>query len=344
MEGLMRHALFGIVLAIAAASGVAVSGGPAAEVLGSGPIFHIVGDVDASAAFYRGLLGVPPPANATTRVFSPDPELQLLYNLPGGRESAAVVRVPGLGISLEFVEWRDVDRTPTSLRLQDPGASVLILAVRDVAATAAWLRQHGASIITPGGSPVRTVLDGVKGQALFARDPDGFFLELFQPDATQGASPDAAVAVTGLIFGVTVSDVERSARFFDDALGFHFTDTSGDNGRTWLSAAGLDSADSRQMTAQVPGSPLRLRLIEFTQTDRTPSRSSIQDPGTSMLQLSVRDITATVEALTAAGASVITVGGGSTLRHGNPISLLRGPDNLYLEPTQPPAQRPTGAN
>jgi len=60
-----------------------------------------------------------------------------------------------------------------------------------------------------------------------------------------------------------------------------------------------------------------------------------RDACASMLQFSVRDINATVKALKESGAVVVTAGGGSTLRHGSPISLLRDPNNFFLEPTQP---------
>jgi len=56
-----------------------------------------------------------------------------------------------LGLSLEFVEWRDMDRTPAQPRIQAPGATVMILTVRDIDAMTTWLAEQRAAIITPGG-------------------------------------------------------------------------------------------------------------------------------------------------------------------------------------------------
>lgn len=36
----------------------AVTSAAPADVIGTGPLFHIVGDIDKSVAFYRGLLGI----------------------------------------------------------------------------------------------------------------------------------------------------------------------------------------------------------------------------------------------------------------------------------------------
>jgi catechol 2,3-dioxygenase-like lactoylglutathione lyase family enzyme len=307
---------------------------PPAEVIGTGPLFHIVSDVDKSAAFYRGLLGVAAPTSGSPRTFAADPELQQLYNLPGGREAAAVVRIPGLPISLEFVEWRDVDRKPAQPRLQDPGASMLVLSVRDAAKAAEWLAQSGATIITPGGKPMPVEIADQKGRALFARDPEGFFIEIIQPDAAPG-STSPATNIVGAMFAVSVDNLDKTMRFYRETLGFHFEESgSHEKDRGWAAAAGLASAGYRWTAAVIPGTEVCVQFVEFKNIDRRPVRSRIQDPGTSMLQPSVRNIEATVQALKAGGAVVITAGGGSTLRHGNPISLLNGLDNFYLEPMQ----------
>ncbi len=333
----------------AVAALVAALAGPAfagpAEVVGSGPFFHIVGDIDRSVGFYRGLLGLAPGTRQQT--FTPDPELQALYNLPGGRESAGVIRIPGTPLSLEFVEWRDVERTPVRPRLQDPGASLLILTVRDVAAVADWLTRHDATILTPGAKPAALAVNGASGRALFAADPDGFFIEAFQPDALGDRGQGSAANVVDAALAVTVADIDRSVRFYRAALGFGFEGSPSfvkDAG--WQAATGMRGAEYRRSTATVPGSAVRVELMEFRNIERTTLRPHIQDPGTSMLQLSVRDIAATVSALKDAGGVVITAGGGSTARHGNPISLVREAGSFYLEPMQPgaPAGRGTASS
>lgn len=160
-------------------------------------------DIDRSVAFYRGLLGSPT-TTAAPRRFAADPELQQLYHLPGGRESASVVRIPGSTLSLEFVEWRDVERSPVQPRVQDP-------------------------------------------------------------------------------------------------------------------------------------------VLEFKRIDRKRLHSRLQDPGTSMLQLSVRDIGAIVRASKAAGGSILSAGGVATLRHNSPIAIVGDANNFFLEPMQPAPQAAAAA-
>jgi catechol 2,3-dioxygenase-like lactoylglutathione lyase family enzyme len=324
-------------LLAATLAAVAGAASPPAEVIGTGPLFHIVGDIDKSVAFYRGLLGAPA-NNAGPRTFTADPELQELYHLPGGRESASVVRVPGLGLSLEFVEWRDVDRTPAQPRIQDPGATVIILTVRDIDAMTTWLAQHGAAIITPGGKPVPAGATGVRGRVVFARDPDGdgFFIEVRQPDTLPDSVVPPPANVIDAAFAVTIDNTDKTMRVYRDALGFHVDGAASfEKGDAWTAAAGIPGAEYRKQTALVPGSTVRVDFVEFRNIDRKAGRSRIQDPGTSMLQFSVRDISATVKALKESGAVVVTAGGGSTLRHGSPISHVRDPNNFFLEPMQP---------
>jgi predicted enzyme related to lactoylglutathione lyase len=60
--------------------------------------------------------------------------------------------------------------------------------------------------------------------------------------------------------------------------------------------------------------------------------SRVQDPGTPILQLQVRDARATLRALKAAGLQVISEGGEVVPReNGGAFVILRDPNNLFLE-------------
>ena len=312
----------------------------APEVIGIGPLFHIVADIDKSVAFYRGLLGLPPTA-AAPRTFAADPELQQLYNLPGGRESASVVRIPGSTLSLEFVEWRDVDRAPVQPRVQDPGATVLMLTVRDLWKATAWLVEHGALMAGPSGAPVS--IDDARGKrrAVLLRDPDGFFIELAQPDALPQTA--ASNDILGATFAVTINDTDKTVRFYREAFGFQLeVGALFEPDIAWTNAVAGSGAQIRRSTALVPGSSVRMEFLEFKNIDRKRLRSRLQDPGTSMLQLSVRDVNAIVKASKAAGGSILTAGGVATLRHNSPIAIVGDSNNFFLEPMQPAPQAVTG--
>ncbi len=113
----------------------------------------------------------------------------------------------------ELVEWKGVDRTPIHPRYQDPGAATLIFTVRDLTPILARVKKAAAPIVTTGGEPVR--LNDSK--AIMLRDPDGFYVELIQPDSPPAAPASNMLSVS---FAFTVSDTERMMKIFRDALGF----------------------------------------------------------------------------------------------------------------------------
>jgi uncharacterized protein (DUF885 family)/catechol 2,3-dioxygenase-like lactoylglutathione lyase family enzyme len=315
---------------------------PAAEVIGIGPLFHIVADIDRSVALYRGLLGLPPSAAAPPRTFAADPELQQLYNLPGGRESASVVRIPGSPLSLEFVEWRDVERSPAQPRVQDAGATTLLLTVSDLTKPMIWLIEHGALLVGRGAAPVAIEDERGKRRVVLLKDPDGFFIELAQPDPLpETTAPNGIISAT---FAVTIDDTDKTMRFYREAFGFQpDVGKSFVPANAWTNDVPGSAVQVRRSTAVVPGSSIRMEFLEFKHIERKRFRSRLQDPGTSMLQLSVRDINAIVKASKAAGGSILTAGGGATLRHGSPIAIVGDPNNFFLEPMQPAPQTTAAA-
>jgi catechol 2,3-dioxygenase-like lactoylglutathione lyase family enzyme len=323
---------------LATSPGVPAQTGAAAppEVIGIGPLFHIVADIDRSVAFYRGLLGAPTTA-AAPRTFAADPELQQLYNLPGGRESASVVRIPGSTLSLEFVEWRDVERSPVQPRVQDPGATILMLTVRDLAKSMIWLIEHGALLVGRGAAPVSIDDERGKRRVVLLRDPDGFFIELAQPDTL----PQAATSngIVGATFAVTIDDTDKTMRFYREAFGFQpDVGMSFVPDHAWTTGVLGSEAQVRRSTAVVPGSSVRMEFLEFKRIDRKRLHSRLQDPGTSMLQLSVRDLNAVVRASKSAGGSILSASGVATLRHNSPIAIVGDANNFFLEPMQPAPQ------
>ena len=65
---------------------------------------------------------------------------------------------------------------------------------------------------------------------------------------------------------------------------------------------------------------------------RTPLTGRIQDPGTAILQLRVRDVDALVKKMKTAGVPVVTTGGDPVeIRPGLKIAIVRDPNNLMLE-------------
>ena len=91
-------------------------------------------------------------------------------------------------------------------------------------------------------------------------------------------------------------------------------------------------ASFRQSRATIPGSSTSFTLIEFKNIARAPLSGRVQDPGTAILQLRVRDVDALVKKMKAAGVPVVSTGGDAVeLRPGLKIAIVKDPNNLMLE-------------
>lgn len=96
--------------------------------------------------------------------------------------------------------------------------------------------------------------------------------------------------------------------------------------------AGAAGASFRQSRATIPGSSTALTLIEFKNIARTPLTGRVQDPGTAILQVRVRDVEGLTKKLKAAGVPVVTADGVPVeIRPGLKIVLVKDPNNLILE-------------
>src|ERR1700678_512864 len=300
-----------------------------AQVIGVDHFAHIVSSLDKSFAFYRDLLQLDP--EITPQPFAPNPAIMKMGNTIGAQSRIGVLKVPGAGFGVELIEYKDIDPKPATLRNQDPGAGNLILLVRDIDATLARLKQGGAKIISPA-------LDiGNKTRGAFAQDPDGFFVALVQRDPLPKTTAPATSNVMGGLITVTANDTDQTVHLYRDVLGFKLLmqfPFSGDPNR--MAMVNARGAQYRSTVLQIPGTEVSIEFPQFKDIDRKPLHTRLQDPGTSVLQLEVRNADSVVKTLKAAGATVISVGGepvdvkistGAVLR----IAIVRDPNNLYLE-------------
>ena len=97
--------------------------------------------------------------------------------LKGGQLRLTNAQIPGSPLRIEFLEVRDIGRTPIRPRLQDPGATRLQLRLRDLDATIARLKAAGSTVVSTGGEPA-TLQGGVR--AAIMPDPNGLFFVLIQ--------------------------------------------------------------------------------------------------------------------------------------------------------------------
>jgi len=303
---------------------------PASDVvIGSGSFSPIVADLERSLKFYTDLVGAAAPA--ALPAWSTDPALLNFLGAPTSQIRFSSVRIPGSTLTIEIVEYKDIDRKPAQPRLQDPGAVRLILIVRDIDSMLARLKTQGVTVVTSGGAPVSLTRE--KARAVVLKDPDGFFVELMQPSVLPETNAPSASNVIGARVGLTINDTDQTLKVYRGLLAFQpRVDPAFSSEKARQDLLNTAGAQMRLSTAKIPGSAVEVEFVEFKGIDRKPISTLIQDPGSTRLQLRVRDADATVKALAANGGSVITTGGegGPILMSGLRVAIVREPNNLFL--------------
>ena len=317
---------------------------PTGLIVGSGNFFSpIVGDLGAAVAFYRDGLGLDvqgDPANAET-----NPALRNMFGLPDASLRWQIGRPAGMRTGVEIVEIKKAAGKPLDRRYQDIGAFSLIAIVRDLDATFARLKQLGAPVVTRGGAPI-SVGTG-KAKAVIVKDPDGHFLELFQPDPLPPATAIPAPNVVEVRVRLSVADVDKETKLYVDTLGMAVRQPGTfEKTPAVLDMMGLPkNAEYRASMFTVPTTGLVFELIDFRGVDRKTVRGNIQDPGSTRMQLQVRDVDATIAALKQAGGAVVSTGGTTVELPGRggattKVAIVREPSNLFLVLLQAAAPRP----
>ena len=326
-SSLMLSAVVAATLTLAAQ---APPSAPAGEVVGVGNFTHIVQDLDRSLAFYRDALGL---EVGMSQPFGANPAIEKLGNTPGGQSRFVALKVPGTALGVELIEYKDIDRRAQHPRFYDPGAANMALRVRDVDALfARAMKVPGAKVITAGGKPVTIETPNGTLHVVFLQDPDGFVVEL--AGVTAPAQPgEPTGAIIGGQFEPSVGSSEASVKLYNDLLGFSMQlGPSFNANKQMAETAGAPGASFKQSSASIPGTSVRMTLIEFKDIDRRPLQGRVQDPGTAILQLRVRDVVALTTKLKAAGVPVVTTGGEPVdVINGIKIAIVRDPNNLMLE-------------
>jgi lactoylglutathione lyase len=272
-------------------------------VLGVGNFIHVVGNLDRSIEFYHDAIGLEMTGAPGPRAFSANAVVSSLYNAPGAQSRVVSFKIPDSDMAVEIVEFQGLNATPVQPRFFDPGAITLTLVVEDLEATKTRLsRIKGLEWISAQHSGV------------LVRDPDGIFVELQQ--VRKGLSLIGVAADAPKVrLGVTVEDLDRTTRFYREALGF----------------TGGSSAAQGIARLQVPGDAFPVDFAALKYADRKPVHSAIHDPGSGVLRLRVGDFDAVVKALKAEGATVVSAGGEPVNLGRNRAVILRDMNNFFLQ-------------
>lgn len=296
-----------------------------------------VSNGDRSAAFYQEAFGLRLMGNAT-QVPRAMPIPALVQQLTGvaapAMFRATLFAIPGAAddFIFEHTEFTGPPRPSSQPRLQDPGASFLVLNVRDLAAAIAGVKRMGGTIATTDEKPV----ENNGNHAVFARDPDGAFIELIQPPQVPPAATAAglrSLVLSSPRMAFIVADAEKAGAFYRDACGLTVRMPGAWNEDSRLAGLpGLPGSRVRSATVTVPGTSLSWQFYEYGGVPRTPHVRNVPDPGAAAVGFEVRDTAAALKALTTAGGTVLSAGGQAV--EGRNLAFARDPSGVLLEVIQ----------
>ena|SRR5262245_60306768 len=301
-------------------------------VVGLGNFFSpIVADLDKAIAFYRDGLGLDiqgAPSNAEQ-----NPALRNMFGLPDAQLRWMVGRPAGMRTGVEIVEIKRAESKPLERRIQDPGAFTLILIVRELDPIVTRLKAMGTPIVTTGGAPVDVPFGG-RARGIVVKDPDGHFVEIVQAPPGEAPAPNAP-NISAVRVRLTVEDAGQTMRQYQQLGMAGSMNVMFESSAPVLKMFGLKAdAQYRVATMDVPNAP-KVEFIDFKGVDRRNIRGTIQDPGSTRMQLQVRDVDAAIESLKAAGGAVVSTGGGTVELPGRggattKVAIVRDPNNLFL--------------
>jgi catechol 2,3-dioxygenase-like lactoylglutathione lyase family enzyme len=262
-------------------------------VIGLMHTIHSTNDVDKTLEFYKAVFGV----NGQVRPFqSTGP--QILTDSPGATLRVAMMQLKG-AFNLELTEFgnlqRQLNKRPD---IQDPGAPMMKIIVRDLDAVVANAKKVNAPIVTAGGAPVTVPTSLGKTKAIIVNDPDGYFVEAIQgmPAADAPEGP-----VIGAIVGLTIRDTDETLKYWNGVLGNELeADKTFSNDPAMLGLMGLPkTASYRMVSGVISGSKARIEMIEIKGVPRKPYDLRVTDANACGMAIRVghiRDLLAKIKA------------------------------------------------
>jgi catechol 2,3-dioxygenase-like lactoylglutathione lyase family enzyme len=267
---------------------------------------HSVADMDRSLAFYRDAVGLKAQfvlSSLPTDKRTKNAQINTLTNTPGASLRPAYFELPGNDYGFELLEFTDIERKQVQPRLQDPGASFLILRVRNLDAALQKLKMAGATQVGDVSSPEK----GDRRSA-FVRDLDGFYLLLEQPRRLPVGAPTGNIV--GASVGVTVLDTEKTLSFYHGLMGL----AAGKPADSVYSSeslgrlTGVPAAKITISSVEIPNTTFTPELWEFKGVERQPIHPRMQDPGAPQFTLQFPDPSPARAFLKTAGVEFLSPG------------------------------------
>ncbi len=314
---------------------------------------HSTADLDRGYAFYHEVFGLemvspqfgaipgaPPPNTIRRRSEAiADPVIGELTNTKGARFRNVFMRLPNAPFGLELSEFNDIETRALRPNFWDPGATTLILEVRDIDAVVAAIRKVRAPIVTLSAEPVNIGTARAPSRSILVRDPDGYLIQVIQvaPDSLrQGGGADTVI---GAAIGISVADLDKERAFYSGILGFDIHSAASFRAdKAVLDLIGLRNGRLKLSAAYVPGTRARVEFYEFKDVSGSPVHLRIQDPGAPQLQLRVRELDQLIERVKEAGYVFVSVGAKPIQRAFGRFVFALDPNSVlveFVEPSQP---------
>ena len=273
---------------------------------------HAVESLDKTVPFYRDVIGLTvngrDPLAAQPQAL--DDDMSKFTGTLGAKFRAATFRIPNAPFGFELTEFTGTARKNYQPNLQDPGAATLSLQIRDMDQMLSKIKAAHAVIVTAGGAPVNpSGSASSKLREILVRDPDGFFVQLVQPDPLPASATNAGDILGGAV-NLSIDDSARTVKFLSEAIGFSSKPTS--PLATDPVVANLINLPGSQWCithGRIPGTTLEFGLIEYVGPPRAKAAPGAQDPGSPAFTMVVKDIDAAVGQWKKAGGTVATTGG-----------------------------------
>jgi catechol 2,3-dioxygenase-like lactoylglutathione lyase family enzyme len=281
-----------LLLSLTAAFGIAATAGAQAPtpnptnktgVIGLMHAIHSTNDVEKTLAFYQNVFAL----NGQVRGFDPKGP-RILTNSPTASLRVAMTNLRG-AFNFELTQFGDLERqTNKQPDIQDSGAPMMKMLVRNIDEVVANAKKVNAPIVTKGGMPVMAPTPIGNAKAIIMRDPDGYFVEAIQatpaiiaetdklppPGAGRGrqgqeaaapATPPPPSQVVGAIMGLTVRDMDETLKYWNGVLGMEMPAAAKfSNDQAMLDLMGLPKGASYRLSSGViSGSPARIEFMEI---------------------------------------------------------------------------------
>jgi len=311
-------------------------------VIGLMHAIHSTNDVEKTLAFYQNVFAT----NGQVRGFDPKGP-RILTNSPTATLRVAMTNLPG-AFNFELTQFADLDRQMNKQPdIQDSGAPMMKMLVRDLATVVANAKKANAPILTKGAAPVTAPTPIGTTKAIIMRDPDGYFVEAIQatpeiiaavdaqprPGAARGTPPPPS-QVVGAIMGLTVRDRDETLKYWNGVLAMEMPQpTKFESDQAMLDLMGLPKGASYRISSGViSGSPARIEFIEIKGVPRKAFDLRVTDPMACGMAIRIGHIRDVLAKIKASGGRVLSkdealVEWSDTVRN----VFVKDPNGLNLE-------------